>query len=145
MKAARDAFPGHTRFHTLYETLQVDLGPDTLYLAGHGLLELNRSPSPLENGYRITSKGIDFLEDDGGLSAILGVVTVKLHADTLRDLLLQRAADAVGDSTVKGKVLEQLKALPAEGIQLLGQKLMAEGLQRLPNALQWLQTALPQG
>jgi hypothetical protein len=46
---------------------------------------------------------------------------------------------------VKGKVLEQLKALPAEGIQLLGQKLMAEGLQRLPNALQWLQTALPQG
>src|SRR6478672_9982665 len=29
----------------------------------------------------------DFLEDDGGLSAILGVVTVRLHADTIRALI----------------------------------------------------------
>src|ERR1700689_3844572 len=38
-------------------------------------------------GAALTAKGIDFLEDDGGLSAILGVVTVKLHADTIRDLI----------------------------------------------------------
>ena len=41
-------------------------------------------------GARITAKGIDFLEDDGGLSAILGVVTVKLHADTLREMLAKK-------------------------------------------------------
>ncbi|SFB38362.1 hypothetical protein SAMN03159488_03419 [Pseudomonas sp. NFIX10] len=35
----------------------------------------------------ITAKGIDFIEDDGGVSAILGTVTVKLHEETLRQLI----------------------------------------------------------
>lgn len=35
----------------------------------------------------ITSKGIDYLEPDGGLSASLGVITVKLHSDTIQQLL----------------------------------------------------------
>ena len=35
----------------------------------------------------ITAAGLDFLEDDGGLSVILGVITVRLHADTMRDLI----------------------------------------------------------
>ncbi len=37
---------------------------------------------------RITAKSIDLLEDDGGVSAILGVVTAKLHEDTIRNLVL---------------------------------------------------------
>jgi hypothetical protein len=41
-------------------------------------------------GAKITAKGVDFLENDGGLSAILGVVTVKLHADTLREMLAKK-------------------------------------------------------
>ena len=36
---------------------------------------------------RITARGLDFLEDDGGLSAILGVVTVKFEAETLKALI----------------------------------------------------------
>lgn len=34
----------------------------------------------------ITAASLDFLEDDGGLSAILGIITVKLHADTIKGL-----------------------------------------------------------
>jgi hypothetical protein len=43
----------------------------------------------------INNRGIDFLEDDGGLSSILGVVTIKLHADTIKALIQQKieAAD----------------------------------------------------
>src|SRR5271169_1802463 len=32
-------------------------------------------------GAKITAQGLDFLEEDGGLSAILGIVTVKIQAD----------------------------------------------------------------
>lgn len=32
---------------------------------------------------KITSKGIDFIRDDGGLSAILNVQTIKFHRDAV--------------------------------------------------------------
>ena len=55
------------------------------YLAEHGLVVCN--DKNLSATVKITAKGIDFLTDDGGLSAILGVVTVKLHSDTIQALL----------------------------------------------------------
>ena len=68
-----------------------------IYLDEHGLVE-----SAIRFGIdghmsmalpRITARGMDFLADDGGLSAVLGVVTVKLHEDTLKELIGQRIAD----------------------------------------------------
>ncbi|MGO2959581.1 MAG: hypothetical protein ACTIDN_11190 [Acetobacter sp.] len=38
-------------------------------------------------GARITTDGLDFLTPDGGLSAQLGVVTVRLDADTIKALI----------------------------------------------------------
>ena len=55
------------------------------YLAEHGLVVCN--DKDLSATVKITAKGIDFLADDGGLSAILGVVTVRLHSDTIQTLL----------------------------------------------------------
>ena len=55
------------------------------YLAEHGLVVCN--DKNLSATVKITAKGIDFLTDDGGLSAILGVVTVRLHSDTIQALL----------------------------------------------------------
>lgn len=55
------------------------------YLAEHGLVVCN--DKNLSATVKITAKGIDFLTDDGGLSAILGVFTVKLHSDTIQALL----------------------------------------------------------
>lgn len=145
LEAAKAVYPGSTHFRDLQErNRHQPLAADASYLVGHGLLEWIAGPAVSSHtGYRITSKGIDFLEDDGGLSAILGVVTVKLHADTVRELLIQRLDESPGETTVKGKVREQLKALPAEAIQSIAQRLISEGLNRLPDAVQWLQTALP--
>lgn len=64
-----------------------------VYLESHGLLTSGLSNysggDPIINSalLAITHRGMDFLVDDGGLSAILGTVTVKLHADTVKDLL----------------------------------------------------------
>lgn len=56
------------------------------YLAEHGLVSFD-DKTLISATVKITAKGIDFLTDDGGLSAILGVVTVKLHSDTIQALL----------------------------------------------------------
>ena len=65
------------------------------YLAEHGLVVCNDKNLSV----KITAKGIDFLTDDGGLSAILGVVTVKLHSDTIQALIAAKIDQAeISDS-----------------------------------------------
>lgn len=106
-----------------------------VYLEEHGLLEGARTMSP-----RITHKGLDFLADDGGLSAILGVVTVKLHEDTLKNLIGQRIAESGLPTPEKSRLLDQLKSLPGEAIKHLTLKLVDAGLSNWPAALQAIET-----
>lgn len=57
------------------------------YLCGHGLVDRSRMHRQHLWDYKITVKGIDFLADDGGLSAILNTVTVKFDIENTRELL----------------------------------------------------------
>lgn len=89
----------------------------------------------------ITEKGIDFLLDDGGLSAILKIQTVRLHNDTivaLEDLIL--VANMPEDQ--KKGLISKLRELPADAIKHLTLQLLTQGVQNLPRALQLIQTAL---
>jgi hypothetical protein len=70
------------------------------YLDESGLIEIT-SIDPLHKDFhcKINHKGIDFLTDDGGLSAILDVVTVKLHSDTIQALIAAKIDQAeISDS-----------------------------------------------
>ncbi|GGA75495.1 hypothetical protein GCM10011521_12070 [Arenimonas soli] len=91
---------------------------------------------------QITAKGLDFLADDGGLGAILDVVIVKLHHDTVRDLLVARIEDSTADASVKGRMVSALKDLPAAAMQRVAQQAIDAGLRQLPNAVQWVQNAI---
>ncbi|SAL09266.1 hypothetical protein AWB69_00009 [Caballeronia udeis] len=110
-----------------------------VYLDEHSLVD-----SALEYGDkspraalpRITGKGMDFLADDGGLSSILGVVTIKLHEDTLKELIGQRITESDLPASEKSKLLDQLKSLPGEAIKHLTLKLVDAGLANWPIALQ---------
>ncbi|SDF69254.1 hypothetical protein SAMN05216571_101239 [Onishia taeanensis] len=86
----------------------------------------------------ITAAGIDFLEDDGGLSAILGTVTVRLHADTIRDLVAAKIADSDTPPSEKRRLLDALKRMPEEGLKRLSTRLIDEGLSSAPGAWQSL-------
>jgi hypothetical protein len=88
----------------------------------------------------ITARGLDFLANDGGLSAILGVVTVKLHDDTIRQLLTAKIAESEGDPSVKDKLIKAVKDAPADVLKSVTQKALEEGLRQLPNAVQLIQT-----
>lgn len=120
--------------------LRVNIG----YLSEHGLVKGNfyhdLSEGPQVVSAKITAAGIDFLADDGGLGAILGVVTVKIHQDSVRALLIQRVEESKEPDGVKDKLVDQLKALPAEGVKSLAEKALDAGIRAIPDVGRWLST-----
>ncbi|MDI6029060.1 hypothetical protein QBK99_23085 [Corticibacterium sp. UT-5YL-CI-8] len=116
------------------------------YLHEHGLIDLkfSRFHSGEIKLHRatITAKGLDFITDDGGLSAILGVVTVKLHEHTIRDLLIAKITSSDAPETVKKNLVEKIKSLPADLLGGLTQKALDAGLSSLPDVAGWIAEAL---
>lgn len=146
LRAMQDTYPTPTSAETLQplapgNALRVNLS----YLEEHGLLDI-KGYSTFDGDHiasaRINARGLGFLADDGGLGAILGVITVKLHQDTVRDLLIERVQAANTDSSVKRKLIDQLRSLPASELGRLTSRAVDAGLRQLPDAAQWLQTAL---
>ncbi len=111
------------------------------YLEELGLLKAEYCLSGKVAWARITSRGRDYVDPSGGIGGELNVVTVKLHEDTLRQIFINRVNASDADSTVKGKLIDQIKSLPAEALSKLAEKALEEGLRYMPHALQWLQTA----
>ena len=135
------------RWQELYEdeaTVKVNL----FYLRDHGLLEAEALIQPEFGGgftYRsskITQRGLDFLEDDGGLSAILGTQVIKLHDDTIRELVAMRINRSDLLPADKRKLLDGLRELPSESIKHLTMKLIDAGLDKATNAFQWLSSLM---
>lgn len=125
---------------------QEDVDANIFYLAEHGLITV---PTTLvQAGHqrlgipRITAAGMDFLADDGGLSAILGVVTVKLHDDTIRQLLIDRVTGADGDASVKASLIAKIKALPAEALGTVAMAGLDKALEQAPNLIPLLRSVL---
>ena len=116
------------------------------YLEAHGLVDACIQISADHHfGFSdptITAKGIDFLADDGGLSAILGVVTIKLHEDTIRKLVEQRIFGSDLPEPQKAGLISQLRALPSSAIELLAKRLIEKGMESASGAaFEWLQSA----
>ncbi|PZO07563.1 MAG: hypothetical protein DCF27_10645 [Lysobacteraceae bacterium] len=116
-----------------------ELRVNVAYLDEHGLLEAfhpqphgRRGPP---KGVTITAKGIDFLAEDGGLGAILGVVTVRLHEDTLKELVAVKIRDSDLPPAEKERYVQTLRKLPAEMTKHLALKLMDAGLSNWQKAL----------
>ncbi len=119
-----------------------------LYLEMHGLLESGLSKA-LSGGWnmnasqlQITESGIDFIADDGGLTAILGVVTIKLHDDTIRQLIEDKIIGSDLPPADKKRFVDQLRELPGESLKHLTTKLIDLGLSHAPDALPAIKTVL---
>jgi hypothetical protein len=117
------------------------------YLYQHGLV----SDCPginINNEYnlnirvQLTAKGADFLLDDGGLSSILGSITVKFHEDTIRALIDHKISTSDLDPRDKQILLDQLKRPPSECIKHLTTRLLDFGLANLPELALAIQTVL---
>lgn len=114
------------------------------YLLEHGLID--GKPRFSKTGdrashwlVRITHHGLDFLADDGGLGAILGVVTVKLHDDTVRELLMARVdADNTNDSTAKADLKDTIRRMPADVLSTLVKEATKVGLGHIGDIGSWI-------
>lgn len=132
---------------TDHDTLMANL----LYLQEHTLITLGFQRAGGFGGVQgfvethethITARGQDFLADDGGLSAILGTVTIKLHDDTIKDLIEAKIHDSDLAPKDKQRYLDQLRSLPAESTKHLALKLIDAGLSNAPAAWTAIKTAL---
>src|SRR5476649_1383605 len=103
-----------------------------LYLQMHGLVESPFKKITSTDGVdylfntrtcNITEKGIDFLLDDGGLSAILKVQTIRLHSDTIVALEDVIRVATIPEDQKKG-LISKLRELPADAIKHLTLQLL---------------------
>lgn len=91
----------------------------------------------------ITHKGMDFLADDGGLSAILGTVTIKFETEQLRAILAAKIMSSDLSSERKNTMVDAIKQLPAEGLKHLTMKIVDVGWDNLDSLMALIQGSLP--
>lgn len=72
------------------------------------------------------------------LTAILGVVTVRFHADTVKALLLDKIETSDIPKEEKSRLKKHLATLSGEAWKEAGKYLMQQGLHHLPDAVGWL-------
>lgn len=144
LKRLRDVYPRPAMLYDVMDVSSDNLSANLLYLEEHSLCESGVSiggDDQIHAGRaRITAAGIDFLEDDGGLTAIRGVVTVRFAAETLKALLSSRVDDAEIPPEEKSRLKKQIQALPEHALKEATGELVKNGLAQMPNAISWLQT-----
>lgn len=115
------------------------------YLAEHGLVAIDTTQVMGEGliltGIRITAAGLDFLADDGGLSAVLGVVTIRFEAETLRALIEARL-DAAAPPEQVSALKRHLRTMTDAALKRAVDELVRLGLSHLPDPMSWLHRLL---
>ncbi len=131
--------------HLCLKDAQGDAATNCLYLQEHGLVVCSSYATEqglLVSSARITAKGLDFLEEDGGMTAILGVVKVDLHENTIRALIEARIDSSDLAESEKQEAIHQLRALRGSGLAHLTNRLIDLGLDQFPAALTAIRTGL---
>jgi hypothetical protein len=138
------AYPGSTS-----AVSQVDQPIETVlanlaYLAEHGLCDAQLYESIGGNwsygDQKITAQGLDFLADDGSLTAIWGTITVKLHAQTIRELIDAKIDQIEASSEEKRSLKSRLAAISEASLKSATEYLVQRGLTDLPDAISWIRT-----
>lgn len=88
----------------------------------------------------ITHTGMDFLADDGGLSAILGVVTIKFEVDQFRTILESMVLSSNLPTERKQTIIDTLQDLPAESIKHLTTRILDVGWDNLDSLMTIIQS-----
>jgi len=141
-----NAYPEDAEIHEIPGHDSTHFNRCMFYLQEHDLIKGHESGEMGTERHflyaRITAKGIDFLADDGGLSAILGLVTVKLHEDTIRELVASSVSKMDVPQEKKSKIIEAMKNAPSTVVTEVTKRLVGLALEQAPNAIQHLQGLL---
>lgn len=148
-----DSYPGKVFGETIVETLseydRSAIVKELAHLKELGLIDAGilissdgRNKASL-GAVKLTAKGRDFIKPDGGISAQLNTVTVRLHAQTIKDLINAKIELSDVDSSTKEKLKEAVRNLPANTLQEVVTHFVQKGLDHGQDAIQWLQKLIP--
>ena len=87
----------------------------------------------------INQNGMDFLANDGGLSAILSTITIKIDTEQFRQILQTRINESNLPPDQKSQIISALQSLPSESIKLLSAKVLDLGWDNLGSLAQLIQ------
>lgn len=90
----------------------------------------------------ITHHGMDFLADDGGLTAILGTVTIKFDEGQLKTLLESKILNSDLTPEHKKSLIDGIKELPSESIKHLTMKIVDMGWDSLGSLMKLIENSL---
>lgn len=140
LETLAEAYPHEAKYMALEERIGARPYEYNLsYLIDLGLVEGERRDimggGILFIAPKITAKGLDFLQDDGGISAILNTITVRLHDDTIRQLLLDRVEKSSEPPDVKERMKEAIRSAPASALSQVTEEAVKVGLERLPGLI----------
>jgi len=146
------AYPDYTcfiQFIQIHEKYDENIiSANINYLEEHRLISIrNRSsddPYTYFDHMRATVAGIDFLLNDGGISAILKVQTIRLHNDTIIAIEDLIALSGLSEQE-KASVVSKLRELPAAAITHLTNELISKAVLAAPAALPIIQRFLQGG
>jgi hypothetical protein len=146
LTALKSVYPNRMDSRSITNHSIEEVAKNMAYLEEHGLVDVKwlggRPSADHPCNAKITARGLDFLADDGGLSAVLGVVVVQLHEDTIKKLLIEQV-DATNESeSVKTKLKEQIRALPAEAVKTVVVESVKAGIAQVPNLATFLHGVL---
>ena len=150
LKVAADCYPRSVNYELdeLFKNLdEKKIAANLTYLAEHKLLKEHPIIESVDGIFSlgvicITHRGIDFLADDGGLSTILNVLTVKFEANTLKAIIENKINQSDLDPEHKQSMIDSLRELPAESIKHLTTELLTRGLDNIPAAILLIGTYL---
>lgn len=138
----------HGKYHSNYISFEDgfdgidELTREMSYLEEHSLIELYTTIGLSTNGARITAKGRDFLENDGGLSAILNTVTVKFDAENIRSLIEEGLLKADMPQKSKDGILANLRALPGKALETVALEFIKKAISNPTEALSTMRSVL---
>jgi hypothetical protein len=146
LEALDDAYPSKTWPEFLNEMDEHTVAANLKYLEQHRLIEkaydASLSDDFLFHDTVITAAGVDFLKNDGGLTAVLGVVTVRLEAEQFRTLIASKIQASDLPPETKKTYLDHLKDLPSEMLSEVAKRALDAGLDQVPNLRELLGTLL---
>ena len=144
LEALRDGYPMWVDMGQLPDADHPELVANLWYLRELGLIEAKDNPTQQDAtaiySPRITAEGLDFLEDDGGVSAMLRTVTVKFHPDDLRALLVGRVDSSELPAAEKSRLMHAIRSVPSKVLQGFLDRFVREAVVRSPDVLQQLET-----
>ena len=102
------------------------------YLLEHNLIEGEKHyprekahQTPVLYTVKITARGLDFIENDGGLRAILEKITIKLDADDLNEILttfIDNNKEITPNE--KSKIRNFIKSASTDGLKIVYKRLI---------------------